>query len=560
MKLLGLSAGSSLDHCPSNRRAPRMRVLSRTSVVFMILMLLVISGSYQPIRAADTSLRLIAEPEVAALRFSSDSSYLVYIVNRTLYSAPVGGGSAVALSPSEGAFEFTITSDSRRVVYRGQTSAADSPNVFSVAIEGGTPVKLSTDLAGRSMVIQYALSADSTYVVYQTANSFSSGEPREVFSVPTAGGPAIRLNAPLQPGQGVADATVSFDSSRVVYQLNSGDIVSGQQELWSVPISGGTPVRLFGPCTPDDSGIVWQLDPASRFVIFRECEQQDQPALLYRVALAGGEPVQLDIPDGVSVNPFFQVSSDGNWVVYWSVTAEQGPQDLYRAPVAGSQPAIQLNTETAASRVRSYRISPNSQHVVYLAGTGAFMPVELYSVALSGGAPVKLSGPYDPDGGTDVESPFYITPDSSRVVYAADQIDDFSGVEQLWSVSITASEPAVRISGETIPSAFIRMEDLQISSDSQWVFYRMEGPRDFYYQLFVTSVTGKTPARKLSGDVPTVAGPPYSFDLYSRHFQVSMDNHYVAFAGAPDPDGPRSLYLVELEASNVSVYLPLVVR
>lgn len=81
--------------------------------------------------------------------------------------------------------------------------------------------------------------------------------------------------------------------------------------------------------------------------------------------------------------------------------------------------------------VDDYSISPDSSRVVYLADQDTDEVQELYSVPIGGGTPVKLNGPFVTGG--DVW-PFSISPDSSRVVYRADQGTD--EVYELFGVKI----------------------------------------------------------------------------------------------------------------------------
>ena len=72
--------------------------------------------------------------------------------------------------------------------------------------------------------------------------------------------------------------------------------------------------------------------------------------------------------------------------------------------------------------VDSFQISPNGRYAVYLEDQDTDGVLELYSVLLDGGSPVRLNPPLLLPG-RNVTS-FQIIPDSSRVVYRADQDTD----------------------------------------------------------------------------------------------------------------------------------------
>ena len=79
-----------------------------------------------------------------------------------------------------------------------------------------------------------------------------------------------------------------------------------------------------------------------------------------------------------------------------------------------------------------FLISPDSSRVIYRADQQTDDVFELYSVPLGGGTVTKLNDPLVAGG--DVMSGFLISPDSKRVIYRADQQTD--GVFELYSVPL----------------------------------------------------------------------------------------------------------------------------
>jgi hypothetical protein len=65
----------------------------------------------------------------------------------------------------------------------------------------------------------------------------------ELFSVPIDGGAPVRLNATLIAGESVTSFAVTPDSTRVVYKARHSD----NWHLWLVPIAGGVPARVSAP-------------------------------------------------------------------------------------------------------------------------------------------------------------------------------------------------------------------------------------------------------------------------------------------------------------------------
>ena len=91
---------------------------------------------------------------------------------------------------------------------------------------------------------------------------------------------------------------------------------------------------------------------------------------------------------------------------------------------------IKLNSPlVTGGNVRDFSISPNSSRVVYSADQDTDGVGELYSVPIGGGTVTELNSPLVAGGSV---YRFSISPDSSRVVYSADQ--DTDGMFELYGV------------------------------------------------------------------------------------------------------------------------------
>jgi Tol biopolymer transport system component len=105
-----------------------------------------------------------------------------------------------------------------------------------------------------------------------------------------------------------------------------------------------------------------------------------------------------------------------------------GVLELYSVPLGGGSPVKLNGPLVSGGDVGAALISPDSSRIVYLADQEADEVDELYSVPLSGGSPVKLNNPLVSGG--DVFDDYSISSDNSRVVYRADQETD--GVSELY--------------------------------------------------------------------------------------------------------------------------------
>src|SRR5204863_193088 len=110
---------------------------------------------------------------------------------------------------------------------------------------------------------------------------------------------------------------------------------------------------------------------------------------------------------------------------------------------------------------KPFQISPDSGRVVYRANQDTSGVVELYSVALTGGATTKLNPPIVSGGGVTAFD-LQITPDSTRVVFGTDQ--DIALVRELYSVPI-AGGACTKLNPPFSPSHLLNLQDFQISAD-----------------------------------------------------------------------------------------------
>lgn len=204
-----------------------------------------------------------------------------------------------------------------------------------------------------------------------------------------------------------------------------------------------------------------------------------------------------------------------------------------------SAQAVQLKlsgTLVANGNVTEFQISPDGAHVVYVADQEVDERFELYSVAMAGSAPVKLNGPLVPDGdvapyvlnASTSDPTFLITPDSSTVIYRADQ--DIDGKFELFQVPIAGGTP-VRVQ-DLVPDDWW-IYDFQITNDGTYVVYEQRpplGPDPM--QLHATALDGSV-RRRLDAD-------------QADEFKLSSDSARAVYRAYSDPDAEYHLYSVPI--------------
>jgi Tol biopolymer transport system component len=290
------------------------------------------------------------------------------------------------------------------------------------------------------------------------------------------------------------------------------------------------------------------------------------------------------------------MSPDGQRVVYTAILDADGTQGLFSAPTNGSQAPLQLSEPLSAGQfLGSFKISPDSSRVAYLApnGSGVFelhsvpadgsgLPVrlselgtapsgvstfditpdssqmvysatELYRVPLDGsGPPLKLNAPLVSGGRV---RRFNLSPDGSRVLYLANQ--DNAGTDELYSVLLDRSSPPVKLNGPLVSGGDVHIHRrIEISPDSSRAVYVADQDIDEVDELYVVPVDGSEPPVKLNG--PLVSGG--DVDAFSDTV-ISPDSSRALYIADQDNDNLYELFSVALEGGSPPVQIsgPLII-
>lgn len=254
----------------------------------------------------------------------------------------------------------------------------------------------------------------------------------------------VRLHAPLPE---YADIQV-FDwipdqSGRIAYLVNldAADVY----DLFTVAGDGSGPPVFFDiglPAGREVSGLP-KFNHDGSVAIFRSNAQHENVEELYSVATndGGTTPTKISgtLVAGGNVERYFEVAASGT-VAYLAYQDNADQRELFRTDLQGDNVLKLNNPLSVGDRIeRDMALSPNGQYVVYRATRNSVS--ELYARPLDSGAPVKLNGTLQAGAGV---SSFSISPDSQHVVYVANQ-DDATWPD-LYSVPITGGS-TVKLSG-----------------------------------------------------------------------------------------------------------------
>ncbi len=159
----------------------------------------------------------------------------------------------------------------------------------------------------------------------------------ELYAIDTATAAATKLNGSLPLGGNVIAFALTPDESTVVYQADQ--TADGVFELFAVPLTGGTPVRISEAMTTS-SGVAegWSIG-SSQHVLYRSDLGTPGYARLFGSPLDGGPVIELSapaMPSWTSVQEF-DIAEDGTQVVFNADPLLNGQWTLFSAKV---EPAV----------------------------------------------------------------------------------------------------------------------------------------------------------------------------------------------------------------------------
>lgn len=301
-----------------------------------------LDGSTEPVDLATTS---------GAFAFTPDSSRVVYVrtdLNRLYVQARDGSTPGIFLSRSGvgSVTSFRVHPDGEHVVFFKTDNSTSEQTLWSAKLDGTGLVQLAGPIASSSWSGALEFEPGAPRVVYGVAPGF--GQPFELRSSPLDGSaPARTLYAGAEPVVPVGGrASLHFEAGRVVFFTGplSGVLA---HSLRSAPLDGSTPAALLA-----SGDLVRELEllPGGGGAVFAGALAGGSSLELLLAPLAGGPVRTLNAPlvaggNVVALAPnAFRVTPDGEHVIYLADQEEDGRVELYsaflgmRGPRAGNRP------------------------------------------------------------------------------------------------------------------------------------------------------------------------------------------------------------------------------
>lgn len=357
-----------------------------------------------------------------------------------LWRAPAVGGTPERISgllpAGTNVFGLELVPDGSRVLFYSPQDDADLAELFShpVGAPAGSYVKVNFPLAtGTHLSGSSAYSPDSARTLYSSAPDTPGTEAAKLWVAELDGSSQTPI-VTLPLGRGFERIAASPDFAHALYVADAA--VAGRFELWSVPIAGGTAVKLNGALVSGGDVLEVAPSPAGGVAIYIADQQVDARRELYIVPLAGGAATKLNatLAAGREIGGAVFTPS-GERIVYAESDISGGTlRELWSVAPDGSGRVALLPAMTSGGAITW--LGFDDDHLAYVADQLVDERFELFSVPLTGGSAVKLNPTLVANGDIvyDQSAAPRITPDGTRVVYAADQTTN--NIENLYSVPI----------------------------------------------------------------------------------------------------------------------------
>lgn len=365
---------------------------------------------------------------------------------------------------------YKISPDSTTVAFVADIDVDNVADLYTVPISETQSVKISPSFVEGGSIAnnRFDFAPDSQSILYLADQEVDNRV--ELYSVPVGGGTPLKLNGPLVAGGNVQQFLIDDDSDRVLY-FADGE-TNEVFELFSVPLAGGAAVKLNQAMVTGGNVSQFKVDTIGNRVVFTADAETDGKYELYSVPIAGGTVVKLNPPivlhgGGDSGIFDFEVNPGLPVVTFTAREAGEPGGNIYTAPSGGGDLLGPLNFNLLAEqRILFFRVSPLGDRVVYNVGTrvgstNAFKGV-LHSALIGGGGAGQVSDSADPLFGS---GDFRFLPDGSRVVYNFQE--DASATVHLMSAEIFGTP--VDLYAPAIDDD--PLVNFRFSDNSDWVIY-----------------------------------------------------------------------------------------
>jgi hypothetical protein len=406
---------------------------------------------------------------------------------------------------------FALTPDATAVIYIADQDLDDVFELYRVNLANpGFSTKLNpTFVVGSGKdVVEFAVTPDNTSVVYRADQDFD--DVFELYRTVLATQVNSKLNPPYPQGSGqdVEAFVILPNSTGVIYRANQ---TTASVDLYRVLFATAPLFDTLTSLGPGKNVGDFAATPNSASVVYIANQVSITSNELFIVPAGGGGISQLNDVSSPPINPnrnvtSFAVTPDGFSVVYRADQNTDEVFELYRVIIATPGTSTKLNGPLAncvpgpgvcGDVTPSFGVIPDSSGVVYIAEQNTDDVFELFRTVFSGNVNTQLNPPFvGPEDVTD----FVLFPNSAGVVYRADQNTD--GINQIYRV-VFGFPGSVRLD-TALFTVGQNVLTYAVAPDSLSAIYRANQDDPAIIELYRTTFSSPNTSTKLNAPPLTV--------------------------------------------------------
>lgn len=408
---------------------------------------------------------------------------------------------------------------------------ATYPRVFVVNSDGTGLVQLNTQGTSDEGFVQ-------TFSFSQSGHRLAAAFPKARLYTTNLSSYSEILPSYRQNGLGYVgtDYWISPDSGKLYYNKM---IPGSTSQFTAQPLSGGSEQTILPyPAT------------SPTFSSNNQLVHYNYQGQLYKVNTDGTGATKISGSPNIFAFLNWRYSPNGQKIVYTARQDDTMTAEIYALNIDGSS-RVKLNLPLQANGdVVDWEFSPDSTKIVYSAAEHVYNQWDLHAVNIDGTGNVKLT-PGFPHANAMVSYPNYarstinLTPDGSKIVYAADQVT--LGVTEAFSVNWDGTANT-KITPTPVGGGDVYF--LMVSPDSQKVVVLGNLVDSTKRELFSTNLDG-TGFTKISSTL--VAGGNVNTPTKSSNssIAISANSQNVLFLADKDVDEKFELYSAKMDGSQV---------
>ena len=485
------------------------------------------------------------------LSLSTQSNAVIYATNNTIFSAPVSGGVSTELGSGSNfasITELTLVDNDQAVVYVPRDADTNQWDLYLTKLDASATINLSAmassygGLVKRFRRATFMLDPSGENVVYRARSAQQSDVAIYTVKLDGTGHTKVtpdRLHANPSSGEMAGFYRNKF---YFIYDKESRWFT----ELYSFDFSNNATANI------SSSWPEFVSEDAVGHSLLQNATGSTQ-AFLTKAASFSSYAIQV-----VTANTTCRIVMPENAPIVNGaanmVMESSGDNFYYTLIDAGDFQFYKASTSTCSAitigenRPKRMALSPDELHLVYTTNDG-----DLFAAAGDGSSTPLINSERPFGGVKDINGgAFAISPDSSRIIYWADQ--DTEGVYELYSVTMdgltTDKINASLVEGGQVFSVASKFSP-EISADNNWVVYRAQQDSE-EYQLYKSRLDGSDNTL-LSGDL---GNSTLLRDQSYKMSEVTNDSSTVVYLTHDNADrNAFGLYATNLEGAPVSTQL-----